>query len=92
MSTAEGTASISINYQEYENMNMSNTNSVDTLLTISAEAADMRRRRTFSLTCWVHARRFAKGVRSTWVLTTSSTHVLIQWALCGLSESIQKFS
>ena len=29
MSTVKGIASISINYQEYENMNMSNTNSVD---------------------------------------------------------------
>ena len=31
MSTVKGIASISINYQEYENMNMSNTNSVDSI-------------------------------------------------------------
>ena len=40
-------------------------------------ASDQRRKRRMSLTCWIHARLFAKGEGSTWVLTT-----LMIWRNC----------
>ena len=56
---------------------------LDTLLTTFAEVADMKNKRRLFLTCWVHARLFAKGEGSNWVFTTSAQY--------SLSESIQIF-
>ena len=41
-----------------------------TLLKTSVEAAEIRKKRRLSLTCWVQAQLFAKVGGSTWVLTT----------------------
>ena len=45
---------------------------LDILLTISAEAAELKNMRTLSLTCCVHARLIAKEERSTWVFTNGA--------------------